>query len=91
MAERYIKAETVKAELLAAHAEGRTATIEDILRVIDLVPDEDVAPIVRCKDCVNGVEDDSFPCKVFRCRFNHTFVAPSSFCEQGRTKTNDGP
>lgn len=84
--ERYIKAEAVKAELMAAHAEGRTTSIEGILRVIDLVPEEDVAPVVRCKNCLNGIREEIFPGGTLRCKFLHLFVGPDSFCDQGREK-----
>ncbi len=40
----YISRQTAEAEILAAYADGRIATAEDIISVLDLVPAADVTP-----------------------------------------------
>ena len=55
----------------------------DVVRRLHEVPDADVAPVVRCKDCIYRIDGRCFSRTSF---LNAPAVEPDNFCSWGATE-----
>lgn len=71
------------AALVALQDSDLFNTTERQLRAIRELPAADVAPVVRCKDCIYRIEGRCFSRTSF---LNAPAVEPDNFCSRGATE-----
>ena len=96
---RYIDADKIKDELLARDAEiGKPKDLKMLIKSsgifealihIQLAPAEDVAPVVRCKDCVYGeIDDPDFPNQYLCHYYGNIWNDGVHFCSNGEIRND---
>ena len=89
----YINMETAIAKLTALEVTEPNATMTDAKRVLADMQTADVAPVVRCKDCMHYLIVDEFEGgKRYMCKVNHFSYINSDgdmhYCSYGERKEN---
>ena len=87
----YINMETAIAKLTALEVTEPNATMTDAKRVLADMQTADVAPVVRCKDCMHYLIVDEFEGgKRYMCKVNHFSYINSDgdmhYCSYGERK-----
>ena len=87
----YINMETAIAKLTALEVTEPNATMIDAKRVLADMQTADVAPVVRCKDCMHYLIVDEFEGgKRYMCKVNHFSYINSDgdmhYCSYGERK-----
>ena len=87
----YINMETAIAKLTALEVTETNATMTDAKRVLADMQTADVAPVVRCKDCMHYLIVDEFEGgKRYMCKVNHFSYINSDgdmhYCSYGERK-----
>ena len=87
----YINMETAIDKLTALEVTEQNATMTDAKRVLADMQTADVAPVVRCKDCMHYLIVDEFEGgKRYMCKVNHFSYINSDgdmhYCSYGERK-----
>ena len=83
MADEYISREAALADFEACNAENPRWTPQRVKTLLLRQPAADVAPVVRCKDCIYRIEGRCFSRTSF---LNAPAVEPDNFCSWGATE-----
>lgn len=84
MADEYIKRED------AINAVRKWAKEHVTIDLIKDIPAEDVAPVVRCKDCKHGnLNADTSTPNFYYCEYSLLYRNGNFYCAYGRRKDNE--
>lgn len=83
MPDEYISREAALVDFEACNAENPRWTPQRVKTLLLRQPAADVAPVVRCKDCIYRIEGRCFSRTSF---INAPAVEPDNFCSWGATE-----
>jgi hypothetical protein len=83
MPDEYISREAALADFESCNAENPNWTPQRVKTLLLRQPADDVAPVVRCKDCIYNIDGMCFSRTSFK---SAVAVEPDNFCSWGTTE-----
>ena len=75
------------------HYTGYALSADEVAMAVEHAPTIDAVPVVRCKDCVFGMADDSYSPSLYLCQHRwddwNNWNRGNHYCSYGERKDNE--